>query len=127
MASPALSSPDSFVEVPDFGPLADSFRLRIWPGLVINEFIVGCLHAERTYDQIISYFQWVYKDLLEITSHEVETMWLSVIPGSPHMEYWRAKPKDSAEVKYVLGAMKREWNMWRDLGAEGVMKELGEE
>lgn len=126
MASPAPST-DSFPEIPDFGPLADDFRLRFWPGLVINEFIVGCLHAERTLDQIISYFQWVYKDLHEVTFHEVETIWLCVIPGSLHYQYWMTKAKDSAEVKYVLGAMKVQWNMWRDLGEEGIMKELGEE
>ena len=116
------------VTIPDFGGLHDPFMKRDWSCKAIHEFIVGHLYAHWTYDQAVSYFQWVYKDLLEVTSEELQRVWLVTIPQLPHIEYWmNNKSIDSPEVKQTLATMKVEWNMWRDLGEEGIMKELGEE
>ena len=120
-----MATPTS-VTIPNYGELHDPLG-RSWPNKAIHECIVGRLFADLTYDQIVTYLQWVHKPFLDVTSQEVQTFWDGVLPRSRHFRFWEPKSINSAEVKQTLEAMKVEWNMWRDLGDENVQKELGEE
>ena len=116
---------DQFVDFPDCGVYDRDGRS--WSAKPTNELNVGYLFASLTHDQIVTYLQWVYKELHDVTSEEVQRLWFCVIPNSANFYFWKLKSIDSDEVKETLAAMKVEWNMWRDLGEEGIMKELGEE
>ena len=122
-----MASQTPSVPIPDFGDLYDPSTGRLWLNKAIHELVVGHLYAVWTDDQGISYLQWVYKDLHEITSDELEAVWVNSISNLPHVEFWESKSIDSPEVTQTLAAMKVEWNMWRDLGEEGIFKELGVE
>lgn len=116
---------------PFFDPFLDdgehNFLGRRGPSKVINEFIVGHLYGGLTYEQLVSYMHWVYHDFADVTYQNVLGLWSGRVQNTIHFQYWVAKDINSPEVRQTLHTMKLEWNMWRDLGIEGIMKDLGEE
>ena len=122
-----MAAPLVFVDLPDNSE-ARNLLGRRGPSKVVNEFIVGHIYAHLTYDQMATYMRWVYKDFDDITPARVQALWEGGrMANTLHFLYWNSKTIDSPEVRQTLDTMKREWNMWRDLGLEGIMKELGEE
>lgn len=78
------------------------FTERLWPGEVIDRFVVGRIHRGDDLVSSCRHLSLAFHDFAGVQAGELEHFEKLVLPKTNIVDRWSSKPANDAEVKKVL-------------------------